>query len=100
METQAVDVDLAWAAPSGSEGEDSEEDPGPPVAFLVASSRGDGGSGSSGGGGVEHPLYAGDNFVGRGGSRDVTLADGTVSDSHALLTVSGDEVLVKDLKSR
>lgn len=38
--------------------------------------------------------------MGRGNSQDVIIADTTVSDTHALITVSDDEVIVKDLKSR
>lgn len=84
METQAV-IDVDWAAPKNED--ESEDDQGPPVAFLICGSD-------------EHPLYAGDNLVGRGAGQDVTLPEHTVSDTHALLICSNDEVTVKDLKSR
>lgn len=82
-------IDLDWAAVASSDAADSESDAqGPPVAFLMRS------------GGGEYPLYAGDNFIGRGESRDVSLDDPTVSDSHAIITCENDEVTIKDLKSR
>ena len=84
METQAI-IDLDWAAPKSED--ESDDDQGPPVAFLVCRSD-------------EHPLYAGDNLVGRGPGQDVTFPEPTVSDTHALITCSNDEVTVKDLKSR
>ena len=90
METQAV-INIEWAVGALSDGSDPDGCSAPPIAFLLVPGDGDI---------KETPLFVGDNFVGRGSNADVILNDGTVSESHAIVTIVNDEVTVKDLKSR
>ena len=50
--------------------------------------------------GVNFKLFRGENLVGRADKCDVRLNDTTVSDLHAEINISNDEVEVKDLRSR
>jgi DNA-binding winged helix-turn-helix (wHTH) protein len=50
--------------------------------------------------GYRHPLFIGDNVVGRAADATVLVADGTTSRCHALITVDGDELSITDLDSK
>ena len=60
---------------------------GLPVASLVFDGR-------------DHPLYEGENVIGRSSDSDVVLPGPTISRRHAVITVAGDAIWVKDLGSR
>jgi pSer/pThr/pTyr-binding forkhead associated (FHA) protein len=45
------------------------------------------------------PVKAGDNVVGRGSECDVFVADGSISRKHAIMSVAGDKITVRDMGS-
>jgi DNA-binding winged helix-turn-helix (wHTH) protein len=47
-----------------------------------------------------HPMYEGDNLVGRGPDCRVVMTDETVSRRHAVITVNGGEPAIRDLDSK
>lgn len=50
--------------------------------------------------GRNHRLYEGENLVGRSADCGVVLAEPTVSRHHATITITGDEIWIKDLGSK
>lgn len=94
VEEAPVVLPGALATDEGSPGETPAAGPEAAVepAFVLVVTEGDASR--------RYPLHAGDNLVGRTRGVEVALASRELSRRHAVLTVAGDRVTVRDLGSR
>jgi DNA-binding winged helix-turn-helix (wHTH) protein len=70
------------------------------VATVQKVPRGDGSSFEVVGGGGRYPLIEGDNVLGRGDDCEVSLKLASISRRHAVITVNGTQITLRDLRSK